>query len=130
VEGIEVLIELEVGELTPSDPAYRVAGQDFISFARHSSDIRLIESPEAGKSSSKGTWDQLLLSVASPSAAAAAVALFRLWLQRDRRRSIKVEIRAAGSNPIQMTAEGDNVSLDVLQKALTSTLDASRQLEK
>jgi len=57
--------------------------------------------------------------------------LFRLWLQRRIvRRSVKVKIRSGEQPPVKVEADGENISLQVLQSAVESALKASRDTKK
>jgi len=69
----------------------------------------------------KGSLTELAYVVASPSGAAALVAAWRLWLNRDRRRTLKVRMDdESGSSMLEVT--GEAVSLSALQRAIDSAL--------
>jgi hypothetical protein len=59
--------------------------------------------------------------------AAALVRGWRLWLQRDRRRSLRVTVKEAGELKTEIIINGDNVSLETLENAIGAAASSDRQ---
>lgn len=127
--SIELSVELEVEGLKPSHPAHEAAVQEFTDYAHETAGVAVVDTPVSTTEASKGSWEPLVLSIASPTSVA-VVRMFRLWLQRDRARSVKVKIRSGEQPPVQVEANGQNVSLRALQDAVESALKASEDTRK
>jgi hypothetical protein len=57
----------------------------------------------------------------------AIVQLFRLWLERDKRRSVEVTINRPGAaEPTVIQVTGEQVSLDVLTAALHAAVELAQ----
>lgn len=79
--------------------------------------------PEDG---AKGALQDLTFAISAPGAIAGLVRVFRLWLARDRRRSIDVTIARPGAESTKLHVSGDSVSLEALQQVVDSALRAER----
>ena len=119
-----ILVGLTVGPLTPGDSAHQVAVDEFRDLAGHTDGLTLGQRTLAPAAGTKGGWEQIFITVSS---SAAVVRLFRLWLQRDRRRSITVEIESEQDEAVTLTVNGEAVSLDALQRAVDAALKQSRK---
>jgi hypothetical protein len=80
-------------------------------------------SVEAGK---KGWLEDTIFTVTSAGGAATLVQLVKLWLQRDRKRSLRVTVNRPGEDPFVVEAGGDNMSVDGLKFAVEETLKHSK----
>jgi hypothetical protein len=127
--GIELSVELALEGLEPSHRAHEAAAQEFAEYVRETPGVAVVDAPAQTTEASKGSWEPLVISIASPTSIA-VIRMFRLWLQRDRRRSVKVKIRSGGQPPVEVEADGENVSLQALQSAVESALKASGETRK
>ena len=84
--------------------------------------LRVRERDVPAEGGSKGPLTELVISVSASGGAASLVKLVRIWLARDRRRSLKVTIQTTGTQATGtlMTYEisGDGVSDETLRHAL------------
>lgn len=117
-QDLSLAVELSADGLEPTHRAHQAAVQDFIDFTNETPGVHLSRVPVEPSGGTKGAWEQLVLEVASPSGAAAVVALFRLWLHRDRKRSVRVTIRTDDRPPVEVEANGESISLDALKAAI------------
>jgi hypothetical protein len=127
--SIELSVELTLEGLKPSHRAHEIAVQEFTEYARETPGVAVVDAPGDAAAAAKGSWEPLVISIASPTSIA-LVRMFRLWLQRDRRRSVKVKIHSGEQPPVEVEADGENVSLQALQSAVESALKASRDTRK
>jgi Effector Associated Constant Component 1 len=72
---------------------------------------------ETGEGDRKGVASELLVSLGTPGAIAGLVRIVRLWLSRDRRRSLTVTIRDTADGT-SITVAGDHISTETLASAL------------
>lgn len=119
---VQMWVEPSVEGLESSDSAYQAAIQDLVDFTNDTSGVALISGSVDQAPLTKGSWEPLLMSVGSPTAVAA---LFRLWLHRDRKRSVKVRVAVPDAAPIEIEASGEAISLTSLQAALESAVKAT-----
>ncbi|MDB4872416.1 MAG: hypothetical protein JWL97_3420 [Gemmatimonadales bacterium] len=117
-----VLVELGILDLPQSHQACLAATEDFVSYVREMTGVAKLPEPAGNALGSKGSWEQIALSVSSP---AALVAVCRLWLQRDRKRSLRIKVQSGDLPPMEVTAEGDAISLKALERAIESSLKST-----
>lgn len=121
----QLALQVELDGIRSDHPAaegaYAELLQDLHSVRSIQAEERAV--PVAG---SKGVATDVIIGLGSSGAIVSLVNVFRLWLQRDRRRSLRI-VRGEGANREVISIEGDNVSVDLIQKALDSTVqgDAS-----
>lgn len=124
---IDIEVVLGVADLDEDDPSFELAVQEFISDAREAPKLELehrkpaSEDVKAALATKGGVLQELVLIASAPSSAATVVSLVRLWLKRDRHRSISLKIRPSGKEPVTVEASGDNLSLATLEKVIDST---------
>ena len=123
-QNIELSVELAVEGLQPTHRAHQAAVSDFIEYANETPGVSVDDVQADAPAGTKGGWEPLVLSVASPTAAG-VVTMFRLWLRRDRRRSVKVTLTSPDGPPVEVEASGENISLDALKAAVESAIKAS-----
>jgi hypothetical protein len=115
----DVLVEFDLAGLRSDHPAAQVAHRELLADLR--TDPRLEAREQSGQiAAGKGLPVELIVSLGGTSGALAAVArILKLWLQRDRRRSVKVSVRTPAGETI-VSVEGDQISTETLAKALES----------
>lgn len=116
--SVEIAVEIALADLPPSHPAFALAEQDLLADSRALPSI-LLEQRTVADEGQKGAVGGWLLKVLTPSSTNAVVELFKAWLSRDRRRSVTVSLMEPGQAvPTIIHVSGDQISLDVLTKAL------------
>ena len=120
---VDFLIQLDVSGLDPDHPAHETAMDEFMADAREAAELEVSECNAVSHGSKGGVLQELVLNgSAAPSSAVAVVQLVKLWLRRDRHRSIQVTIRQEGKKPVTVEASGDQMSLDTFEKIVNKTL--------
>jgi hypothetical protein len=105
-------------------PAVESALHELVADAQHAAGVKLSIVDREATPGHKGTLQEVALALTAPGAVAGVVQIFRLWLGRDRRRSIDVSINRPGQDPVELHVSGDGISLDALQKAVDSAIQA------
>lgn len=77
----------------------------------------------------KGWQTDLVLSLSGPAAIAGAVQVFRVWMSRDRRRTLTVLRRERQDGSTEVTIRGDAVSDETLRVVLEQALNQAPQPE-
>jgi hypothetical protein len=106
--------------LSRGHPAANQAAEEFYADIRTLSGVAIKERDEAGppQPGDKGVLQQVLLSPESASAAWAVVKVVKLWLSRDRRRTLTVKVNRPGREPLTIEASGDSISMQALEGAV------------
>jgi hypothetical protein len=128
--SVDIGVGLDVAGLDRDHPSFELATQEFISDARETPELEVSEQKKSASDADaatpgtkSGIVQELILIASAPSSAAAVVSLVKLWLRRDRHRSISLEIRPSGKAPVTVQASGDNISLETLEKVVESSLN-------
>ena len=124
-EKLEMQVELGVDGVAGGHPAYLQAAEEFVHDIREQPGIAVAERAAAAPpSGAKGAVQELILAPGTATLALAAVKIMKLWLSRDRRRTIDININRPGSEPVTLHASGEHISLDVLEETVRRALDA------
>jgi hypothetical protein len=116
-----IRVETILGDATASHPAWIASDEELRSDLADERYLR-VDASGAPTTGDKGLAHDLFLGLGSPAAVAGAVRIFRLWLQRDRRRAAKVEIDNGKGKPVTVTVSTEAGSVELLQKALEDAL--------
>jgi membrane-associated two-gene conflict system component 1 (EACC1) len=116
-----VRVETILGDAPISHPAWIASDEELRSDLADERYLRL-DTDNAPAVGSKGVAHDLLLGLGSPAAVAGAVRIFRLWLQRDRRRAAKIEIDNGRGDTVTVTVSTEAGSVELLQKALEDAI--------
>ncbi|KAB1948565.1 hypothetical protein F8271_02210 [Micromonospora sp. ALFpr18c] len=110
--------------LTPADEPLQAATAELVADLREVDGLRVTEedTPAVGQ---KGQWTDLVIALGGPSVVAGAVTVFRLWLGRDRRRSLTLTAWRAGADPLRIEISGDNVAERTVHEAVQRLLGAT-----
>lgn len=123
--SIQIRVEPGVEGVTADHSAYAQAAEEFRDDVGGQSGLMVKEvDSDQRPSSAKGAMQHLFLFPESASAAWAAVKIMKLWLSRDRRRTIDVSISRPGGDPLTVHASGDPLSLETLDNAIRQALKA------
>jgi hypothetical protein len=127
--SIDIEVQLDVTGLDHENPAFEQATEEFISDVRETPELAVSKLKKPAQregatvpTTKGGTLQEILVIASAPSSAATVVSLFKLWLKRDRHRTISLKIKPSGKNkePITVEASGENVSLATLEKVIES----------
>lgn len=111
--------------LARSHPAAIQATEELYADIRRSPGTLIEErDTERAQPSTKGALQELLLSPESAGAAWAAVKVVKLWLARDRRRTLTVTIDRPGHERQTIHASGDSISVEALERAVHDVVGA------
>ncbi|MGW4222587.1 effector-associated constant component EACC1 [Streptomyces bauhiniae] len=117
-ESVKIGIRTEVVGLAADHPVTQEALDEFASDAREVPGLS-VEEGGTPASGAKGGVSELILAPGAPSAAWAVVALVKLWLRRDRSRSMTITIRREGDDPLTVTVSGEQISTQALETGIT-----------
>jgi hypothetical protein len=95
VESQTVLVNPGLHEAEPDGDATALSREDLLALLREDPDVIVTQVPTADpERRGRGLANEILLILGTPRAIAAAVRIFKLWLQRDRDRYIRISKRA------------------------------------
>lgn len=130
-ERIKLQVAPSVEGLDKGHPALEAAIDEFNTDLRGLSGIKIEErDAEAARPGSKGALQHLILDPEGAAAAWAVVRMAKLYLSRDRRRSLTVTIDRPGHEPQTITASGDSVSVEALERAIHDAFGAEAEDNK
>ena len=126
IEGLWIDLRPGIGHLSARLPAHDQGVAELLEDVRGVTGLAVREelATPAGRSAKGGATD-LVLAPSTASAAWAVVRLARLWLERDRRRTITITVRQRGREPVEVSGSGENLSLDLLARAIEAALSES-----
>lgn len=114
----DVRVEFGLSGLRSDHPAAQAALSELLDDLR--SDPRLEAREQSVPiAAGKGLPAELIVSLVTSGTVATLVRILKLWLQRDRRRSLKVSVRTPAGETI-VSIEGDQISTATLARALES----------
>ncbi|PTA47509.1 hypothetical protein [Micromonospora sp. RP3T] len=107
--------------LTPDDEPLQAATAELVMDLREVDGLRATEegTPVIGH---KGQWTELVIALGGPSVVAGAVTAMRLWLSRDRRRSLTLTAWRADEHPLRIEISGDNIAERTVHEAVQRLL--------
>ncbi|WP_431936092.1 effector-associated constant component EACC1 [Micromonospora sp. RP3T] len=107
--------------LTPDDEPLQAATAELVMDLREVDGLRATEesTPVVGH---KGQWTELVIALGGPSVVAGAVTAMRLWLSRDRRRSLTLTAWRADEHPLRIEISGDNIAESTVREAVQRLL--------
>jgi hypothetical protein len=116
--AIEATLEVRFTGIGPQHSAAQTAIAELMADLRSVPDLRSREHAGAGEGM-KGVPPEILVSLGTSGAVAGLVRIAKLWLNRDRRRTLTVRVLTGGEEKV-ISVEGDQISVDALNKALDS----------
>jgi hypothetical protein len=121
---VQMQVELTIDGLSKDHSARMQAVEEFLSDVDDEPGV-VVKQQEttAQESLSKGGIQELILAPGSASALWAIVRITKLWLARDRRRTIDLSISRPGSEPLTVHASGENLSLETLESTVRRALE-------
>ena len=128
---MKVAMRPMIGAVEPAHPSAVAAVDELELLTRQVPSVSVVRDRHAPPAGQKGGWVDLILLLGSPSAAAGLLAAWRLWLRRDRARSLTVTVsHDDGRADTVIHIEGEAVSTANIEAALESAFqDDDRPLE-
>jgi hypothetical protein len=121
---VQIQVELGTDGVPKDHPAHMQAAEEFLSDVHDEPGLVVKqESAATQRSLRKGGIQDLVLAPGSAGAAWAVVRITKLWLARDRRRTIDLSISRPGSEPLTVHASGESVSLEALENTVRRALE-------
>ena len=128
VDVYQLHILPSVDGLNEHSPIVDDAVDDFREDVRGSHEIELVQDNSAPQSNSKGTFETIIVGLGGPAGIAASAAalarIMRLWLERDRDRSLTIKLPGAKGSENAIKISGEKVSNDAILKAVERVLDS------
>jgi hypothetical protein len=117
----EVVMNVDLPGVDPGHSAFQVALAEFLEDLGTVPPLRTRERDLPGDGASKGPLTELVVSVSTSGGVAALVRIMRIWLGRDRKRSLKVTVQTA-ENQTTYEISGEDVSVETLRDALEAAV--------
>lgn len=126
----EVAIDIDIAGVDHGHSAIRGAWAELRQdLAGANPAPRLSERHRSDGSDTKGLWDEVIVSLTTTGSLTAFVSALRLWLGRDRRRSVTVTVHDDGGETTYKIS-GENISTGTLQHALEAAVKADSANDK
>ena len=122
-------ISVSVTGLDQNHQVVELAHDELVDDLRDSPDLT-VQSVGAPRPGSKGWAEDTAVLIGSLGGGATLVKLVKLWLGRDKKRSVKVSIKRPTKPPIVIEATGENMSIDGLNSAIEQALNADNDLDR
>lgn len=114
--------------LTAADEPLQRATGELIADLRDVIGLRVTEEDAPG-TGHKGGLTDLVIALGGPSVVAGVVTVVRLWLSRDRRRSLTLRAARPGEEPLWIEITGDNIAERTVHEAFLRLLGGSEPIE-
>ncbi|WP_208565733.1 effector-associated constant component EACC1 [Micromonospora antibiotica] len=115
--------------LTATDEPLQRATSELIVDLREVVGLRVTEEDTPG-TGHKGGMNDLVIALGGPSVVAGVVTVVRLWLSRDRRRSLIVRSARPGEEPVWIEITGDNIAERTVHETVQRLLGAPDPLDR
>ena len=110
--------------LTAADEPLQRATGELIADLRGVDGLRVTEE-DAPSTGHKGGLTDLVIALGGPSLVAGVVTTLRLWLSRDRRRTLTIRAARPGEEPVWIEIAGDNLAERTVHEAVQRLLGAA-----
>jgi hypothetical protein len=127
-EQLQIGIEPRMNGIKADHPAHEQSIEELLSELHGLPGVAITKRDRTHHGSAgKGVLQEIFLIPGGTTAALGAVKIIKvkiikLWLSRDRRRSIDITISRADSEPLTIHASGDNLSLEALEGTFRQAL--------
>lgn len=128
---VEIAVDADIRGIDRSHSAFQAAWGELLSDLRTDSGLRTQERDVAAEAAKPGKgWEtELIIGLTSTGTVTGLVQALKIWLSRDRRRSVMVTIRSGGQEARYEIA-GENISTGTLQAALNVAVQQEHGNEK
>ncbi|HUC25231.1 MAG TPA: hypothetical protein VMA73_21185 [Streptosporangiaceae bacterium] len=124
-DDLRIGVDLDLKGLAKDHPAQLHAAEELVNDLQEIPGIRLqVSSAVTELRSSKGVLQDLVLAPGTASGAWVVVNIVKLWLARDRRRTINIRIAQDGGRTMVVEASGESLSHQALESAMREALSA------
>lgn len=116
----EITVDADIRGIDRAHPAFQGAWGELLADLRATPGLRAQErdvTTESATQAKKGWETELIVGLTGTGTVTGLVQAFKLWLGRDRRRSVTVTVRS-GEQEISYEIAGENISTGTLQAAL------------
>lgn len=117
----EVVMNVHLPSVDPGHSAFQVALAELLEDLGMVPPLRARERDLPADDASKGPLTELVVSVSTSGGVAALVKIMRIWLGRDRKRSLRVTVQTA-ENQTTYEISGEDVSVETLRDALEAAV--------
>jgi Effector Associated Constant Component 1 len=117
----EVVMNVRLPSVDPGHSAFQVALAEFLEDLSTVPPLRPRQRDLPADGAFKGPMTELVVSVSTSGGVAALVKIMRIWLGRDRKRSLKVTVQTA-ENKTTYEISGEDVSVETLRDALEAAV--------
>jgi hypothetical protein len=117
----EVIIDVHLPGVDPGHSAFQAALGELLEDLSTVPSLRARERQLPTAAGSKGLLTELAVSVPASGGIAALVRIVRIWLDRDRKRSLKVTVQTT-KNTTTYDISGDSISVKTLRDALEAAV--------
>jgi hypothetical protein len=121
----EVAIDVGIQGVDPAHSAVQGAWAEIRQDLRKVSGLRVEERDIRGEGSFKGWEAELIAALTATGTITGFVNVLKIWLGRDRRRSLKVTVRTVGEETVYELS-GENISVDALRDALEAAVQSEQ----
>ncbi len=127
----EVTVDADIRGIDRAHPAFQGSWGELLTDLRATPGLRAQERDVAAEPAMKGKgWEtELIVGLTSTGTVTGLVQALKLWLGRDRRRSVTVTVRSGGQEASYEVA-GENISTGTLQDALDAAVRREREKKK
>lgn len=121
----EVVIDASIREVDPAHTSVQGAWAELRQDLRQVSGLHVEERGLRREGPFKGWETEVIAALTATGTITGFVNVLKLWLGRDRRRSIKVTIRTVGKETVY-DISGENISVDALRNALQAAVKSEQ----
>jgi hypothetical protein len=127
----EVTVDIDIRGIDRAHPAFQGAWAELLTDLRVSPGLRAQERDVAAEPTMTGKgWEtELIVGLTGTGTVTGLVQALKLWLGRDRRRSVTVTVRSDGQEAHYDIA-GENISVGTLESALDAAVHREYEKEK
>lgn len=117
----DIVIAIDLPGVDPGHPAFQACRAELIDDLRTVPSLQARERDVPSDGGSKGPLTELVVSVSASGGIAAVVKIVRIWLARDRKRSLKITVQTT-AHVTKYDISGENISIETLRDALEAAV--------
>jgi hypothetical protein len=117
---LQFQLTVDIANMDRHHPSTELAVRELLDDLNDTPNVSTKTGGGQSQDGTKGTLDTLLVT-ATPLAIPAIVRLFRLWLTRDKDRSVNITITKSNQPSTTVNITGDNISSQALEQVITES---------
>jgi hypothetical protein len=127
----EITVDADIRGIDRAHPAFQGSWGELLADLRATPGVHPQERDVAAEPTVKGKgWEtELIVGLTGTGTITGIVQAFKLWLGRDRRRSVTVTVHSGGQEA-RYEISGENISTDTLQTALGAAVEQEHKKRK